>query len=112
MKKTAIVPIYWNSRQLFCRVKEGRTLSLHHSAPTDEGYEYESKEIYLEDGMIYKESASGGCDCDGPIHHYSDDVCPVERLYTIISPNGKFVWPDWKELRAWHRDVYAEAAGY
>ena len=111
MKKTAIVPLWWNGRLRNFRVKEGKDLTLHWSEPTDEGYTYLSELLYLEHGIVYRESSSGGCDCDGPIDRYYEYTCPVEKLHALPVGPGMCT-PAWEDIDAYQVDAFAVAAGY
>ena len=113
MAECATVIIWWDGRNQSFGLEEGADdLTLEHSIPTDEGWEYATERMWLLDGIVYRETQSGGCDCDGRIDHFRKMQCPVENLSGRVSPDGKWRLPMWESKKAWQHDHEAIKAGY
>lgn len=109
------------------------SVELHHSAPHEEGYSYETdiiELVYNDEGFPYWEinSENGGRDCDGPIerHNYYISLGGFNSKSVMMTHFSKD-YSDEKYERElkWHsprksdpnkrgyvRDYYAEQAGY
>lgn len=112
-KKTVTFNVIWLRNCRPVTLTEGaHPLVLSMSRPTEEGWEYEEHSFMYESGVIYRESASGGCDCDGRIDHYQSDCCPDTEVFGRLSPNKKNILPAWRDVKRSQRDQYAEMMGY
>lgn len=112
MSMKAVVTLWWEGSNKEFEIEEGKDLRLERSDNNEEGWFYETEHLWLEDGIVYRESQSGGCDCDGRIDHFSEMQCPVEKLCAIQSGNGKYNIPAWEEMKRWKHDHEAIRAGY
>ena len=90
---------------------EKSAFTLRYSRPDEEGYSFESRTFTLEDGYVRFHSASGGCDCDGPISYYDEGRCAVERLAAGAEHEG-IRFPAWEHGESSVYDAYAVSAGY
>lgn len=72
----------------------------------------ETIEYDAEENIIRLTVDSSGRDCDGPHSHHAELVCPISKLATDFNQYSGRVLPDWKEVKAWQRDIYAERMGY
>ena len=96
-------------------LKPGQVLEHYHCERHEEGYSYEHVTWELsEDGKtLFRESNSGGQDCDGRMS-YSNECEASTNKDTWVDCydfEGE-VRPDWNRVKSGQRDYSAEAMGY
>jgi hypothetical protein len=113
--------VLWNGQHTKITLRPNQALTMHQSAPTDEGWSSETQTYRLEDGTVYCELTSDGRDCDGRLSSAADFLCPVGdlRLQTRTQLIGDYIdgaeqisVPVWDKEGSRQRDYSAEACGY
>jgi hypothetical protein len=138
--KNARFWIWVNGGPVKITMKPGQDLHWYQAGPTDEGYHFESFELFHEGNMIRRLSQTGGRDCDGILEHTTEDFCSVDTLGLIgeykfekpgilesrYSPVPNWMvddmrvagedligpWPVWLDPRTSVYDQYAQLANY
>ena len=113
-------------------IRTGETLRWGYSMPDEEGYSFMSIEWTADTDGVYRDSTTGGRDCDGRVSHTHSDFCPYNKLTTHVLtqyrqtkvsegeeawlemvPYTQPGWPAWEQYRVGEvYDEYARAAGY
>jgi hypothetical protein len=96
-------------------LRPGQKLSHYSARQTEEGWSGEGVTYeYDRDAMEVRcDCLSEGCDCDGPIEDVRGFHCPIIDLRAGEGPDdGLPMVPIWHRGGSFHRDAYAEAAGY
>jgi hypothetical protein len=117
---------YWNGGFIKLTLREGQTVDLGRSEPTDEGYHYEHDELSHEGDRVLLRWETGGRDCDGVTSQEGKSAAPLDRLAVKShdfgtgtgelrsgAQNAQLMLPEWKEVghvRVY--DQFAQAMGY
>lgn len=86
-------------------------MEYHQSWETDEGYSYQSLQVFFEDDVWKIEVTSGGKDCDGKIDHYRDFISSGGQTFEAAIDG----WPmvsDWQLVSAQQNDAFARSMRY
>ena len=86
-------------------IRPGQRLNHHQYSRTDEGWSSCSItwELSADGTELRREITSDGCDCDGRLTHYTDQVADAFRL-------GESRWPHWINENEYIYDQFAQAA--
>ena len=88
-------------------IRPGQRLNPDERGPTDEGWSSFSQVWELSDDgtELRREITSDGCDCDGRLTQYYDQIADAFRL-----DNSR--WPHWVDVHSEVYDQFAQAANY
>lgn len=86
-------------------------MEYHQSWETDEGYSYQSLQVFFEDDVWKIEITSGGKDCDGKIDRYHDFVSQGGQIHKAEIDGWPFV-SAWEFVLTCQNDAYARSMGY
>jgi hypothetical protein len=96
-------------------LKPGQEIALHSGGPNEEGYSY-TVDIYRHAiDRVISECHTDSRDCDGPLSAHWKGECRADRLDNhSVEFDGHTYHnkPQWTQLTASRRDVYAESMGY
>ena len=69
--------VHINGSMVKITLKPKQVMRWYQAEPDDEGFHYEAEEISFDGFTLWRESSSGGRDCDGPIDRYVDSHCTL-----------------------------------
>lgn len=104
---------YWNGGVVRLTLREGETVALGRSEPTDEGYSFEEVELTHEGDRVSRRESRGGRDCDG--NHATDyhEAAPLDRLEAVFNEHVGISYPKWEDVRSARVfDEFAQAMNY
>lgn len=118
---------FWNGGFVKLTLREGQTVEIGRSEPTDEGYSYATDEFSHEGDRVLLRWETGGRDCDGQTSSRGRSAAAIDKLAVkaheptvyegdlrdgTVSSAG-LMTPDWREAgRTRCRDAFAESMNY
>ena len=114
--------VYHKGSYVKLTMRPDQRITTYHGGPTDEGYSFEEISYkYYEEGVVTKDTASGGRDCDGEHRYYWEESCKVKNLQVLITYRSTYqtkkyqddpLIPAWEKVNESQYDQFAEMAGY
>lgn len=103
--ETYVIRHVWNNEVIVTVLDQSNDFQATYqdSWDTEEGWSSLGEHYYVENGEIYCDVLTDGCDCDGNFSTYG--------TYRMIHSPEELT-DSWKEISSSQRDSFAEAAGY
>ena len=102
--------MYWNHDFVKITMRQGQTIHLHTSEPTEEGYHFDERFFDFDGYHVFQEYHYGGRDCDGVTTYTGERTATLETLGDT-HPDF-FGYPEWEEGRCEVYDQFARMMNY